>query len=102
MKLTSCNQEMGDTESLLCPGAPQGSAQYENNGVSRFVGQRVWGLEEVVDTVIQGMHNTCALFRIVWAAYLKVCMCVHLYMCARVCVFIWFRASSQSSNLYPY
>ena len=25
----SCNQDMGDTESLLCPGAPQGNAQFQ-------------------------------------------------------------------------
>ena len=28
MKPISCNQEMGDTERLLCPRAPQGPAQY--------------------------------------------------------------------------
>ena len=29
MKLISCNQEMGDSERLLCPGAPQGPAWYK-------------------------------------------------------------------------
>ena len=31
MKLISCNQEMGDAERLLCPGAPQGPAWYHNS-----------------------------------------------------------------------
>ena len=30
MKPISCNQEMGDIERLLCPGALQGPAQYQN------------------------------------------------------------------------
>ena len=30
MKSISCNQEMGDTESLLCPGAPQGDSQFQS------------------------------------------------------------------------
>ena len=29
MKPISCNQEMGDTGRLLCPGAPQGPTQYQ-------------------------------------------------------------------------
>ena len=29
MKPISCNQEMGDTERLLCPGAPQGPAEFQ-------------------------------------------------------------------------
>ena len=29
MKPISCNQEMGDTERLLCPGAPQGPAWFQ-------------------------------------------------------------------------
>ena len=29
MKPISCNQEMGDTKRLLCPGAPQGPAWYQ-------------------------------------------------------------------------
>ena len=28
MKPISCNQEMGDKERLLCPGAPQGPAWF--------------------------------------------------------------------------
>ena len=28
MKPISCNQEMGDTGRLLCPGVPQGPAQF--------------------------------------------------------------------------
>ena len=31
MKPISCNQEMGDTERLLCPEAPQGPARYHHN-----------------------------------------------------------------------
>ena len=30
MKPISCNQEMGDPERLLCPGAPQGPAWYHH------------------------------------------------------------------------
>ena len=30
MKPISCNQEMGDTKRLLCPGAPQGPAPYHS------------------------------------------------------------------------
>ena len=29
MKPVSCKQEMGDTERLLCPGAPQGPAGFQ-------------------------------------------------------------------------
>ena len=29
MKPISCNQEMGNTERLLCPVAPQGPARYQ-------------------------------------------------------------------------
>ena len=31
MKPISCHQEMGDTERLLCPGAPQSIAQYQTH-----------------------------------------------------------------------
>ena len=31
MKPISCNQEMGDGERLLCPGAPQGPARYQTH-----------------------------------------------------------------------
>ena len=40
MKPISCNQEMVDTERLLCPGAPQGPARYQQiheNWVYSFV-----------------------------------------------------------------
>ena len=30
MKPFSCNREMGDTERLLCPGAPQGPARFQS------------------------------------------------------------------------
>ena len=40
MKPISCNQEMGDTERLLCPGAPQGPSRYQWEGPQQ--GHR-WG-----------------------------------------------------------
>ena len=39
MKPISCNQEMGDTERLLCPGAPQGAAQYHPQGACLLPGE---------------------------------------------------------------
>ena len=40
MKPISCNQEMGDTERLLCPGAPQGPARVSGLRVQKSRDER--------------------------------------------------------------
>ena len=50
MKPIFCNQEMGDTERLLCPGAPQGPARYQQYRISGwgiFTG-RGWTREPLI------------------------------------------------------
>ena len=71
-----------DTDRLLCPGTPQGPAQYQNNSVN-INRRESMGFKRSSRYHNLGYVNTCALFRTTWAAYLKVCVsiciCVHVH-----------------------